>query len=180
MSPLESTWTAPREDCPYPERYSAPDAEATETEVAIFLAGLCVALQPERVLETGSYKGFTTAAMGSTLVNGHLDALEIRPDRAQAARERCEGLPVTIHEVDSLEFTTDEKYDLIFFDSDVESRKQELRQFRRFASNRCIWAIHDSRDHKIQQLLEDLRRSGNIAGFVNLPTPRGISIGRYQ
>jgi predicted O-methyltransferase YrrM len=144
----ESRWTAPSPDCPRPERWHAPDRAATEIEVSQFLGALCVALRPSRVLETGAYKGYTSQAIGKSLVGiGHLDSLEIDAALAQEARTRVEGLPVSLHPVSSLEFVPEEPLDLIFFDSEYGLRPLDIARFRRFASTRCIWALHDS-DHE--------------------------------
>ncbi len=96
----ESTWTPSRPDCPYPERWSSVDAYATESEVTELVAAMVRALQPEFVIETGSWVGTTTQAIGEALVrNGHgeLISLEISPDMCQRANQRCEYLPWMHH-----------------------------------------------------------------------------------
>jgi predicted O-methyltransferase YrrM len=176
----ESQWTAPSPDCPRPELWHSPDRAATETEVSRFLAALCVALRPSRVLETGAYKGYTSEAIGSALVGiGHLDSLEIDPAVAREARARIERLPVTLHQVSSLEFIPQEPLDLIFSDSEYALRPLELARFRRFASNRCVWALHDSRHEGLRAALDELEERGLITDVIQLPTPRGLALGRY-
>ncbi len=54
---LESTFTPPDPDCPRPDWWHARDAQATEDEVIELVAGFVRALQPELVLETGTYLG---------------------------------------------------------------------------------------------------------------------------
>lgn len=172
--PLESTWTSPRDDCPQPELWHAPDAEATETEVSHFLGALCGALKPKKVLETGAYKGYTAQAIGWALKGfGHLDTLEKDESLVFAARVRCRDVPVTVHHLRSLEFEPTEEYDMMFFDSDPNDRIAEMKYFSKWASNRCVWALHDSRGMKLQQ-------GANRYPNIFLPTPRGLTIGRFE
>jgi hypothetical protein len=176
----ESTWTAPSYDCPNPELWHAPDRAATEVEVSQFLGALCTVLRPRRVLETGAYRGHSSEEMGRALVGvGHLDTLEVDPALAEETRARVEGLPVTVHEVSSLKFTPQEPLELIFFDSEYDLRPLEAERFRHFASNRCVWAVHDSRHDGLQAALEDLRHRGVVTEALHLPTPRGLALGRY-
>ena len=176
----ESQWVAPSPDCPRPELWHAPDRAATEIEVSQFLAALCVALRPARVLETGAYRGHTSEAIGKALEGvGHLDSLEIDEAAANEASARVEGLPVTLHRVSSLDFVPKEPLDLIFFDSEYDLRPTEIVRFREFASNRCVWVLHDSRNEALVEALEKLQGDGVIAELIKLPTPRGFALGRY-
>jgi hypothetical protein len=176
----ESRWTAPHSECPHPERWSAPDSTAAEVEVSEFLGALCVALRPKRVLETGAYLGYTARAMGRALVGfGELHSLEKDPARWRAARAATQGLPVTVHLVDSQEFEPDGPLDLIFFDSHIGMRYQEVLRFRQFASRRCVWALHDTMHPQVAGYLDDLQADGIVRSVTNLPTPRGLALGRY-
>jgi hypothetical protein len=148
--------------------------------VSQFLGALCIALRPSRVLETGAYKGYTSQAIGKALVGiGHLDSLEIDAAMAQEAGTRVDELPVTLHTVSSLEFVPKDPLDLIFFDSEYDLRPLEIARFRRFASKRCIWALHDSHHDGLRAALAELRGDGVITDVLHLPTPRGLALGRY-
>ena len=176
----ESEWTAPSDDCPNPELWHAPDRAGTEVEVSHFLGALCTVLRPRRVLETGAYRGHSSVPMGRALVGvGHLDTLEVGAALAEEARAKVEGLPVTVHEVSSLKFIPEGPLDLIFFDSEYDIRPLEMARFRRFASQRCVWALHDSRHDGLRAALEDLRKSDVVTQVLHLPTPRGLALGRY-
>jgi predicted O-methyltransferase YrrM len=178
--PKESEWTAPSDDCPNPELWQAPDRAATEVEVSQFLGALCTVLRPRHVLETGAYRGHSSQAMGRALVGvGHLDTLEVNPAFAAEARARVEGLPVIVHEVSSLDFAPAEPLDLIFLDSEYDLRPLELARFKRFASRRCIWAVHDSRHDGLKAALEELHKSDVVTRALQLPTPRGLALGSY-
>lgn len=178
----EATFSRPTSDCPSPEKWHARDAQATEFEVAHLLAALCVALRPEHVLETGSYLGDTSEEMGRALLGwGHLDSLESDPAHATTARAACEGLPVTIHITESLEWQPKGYgFDLMFFDSSIEAREHEIRHFSRFATPRAVWALHDTRDPKLMQALVRLETEATISYLTPLPTPRGLTIGRFS
>lgn len=174
MAVSEATFTPPKADCD-PSRYSAPDNMASETEVSQFLAALCVVLRPQNVLETGSYLGHTSEAMGRALVGyGHLDSLERNPAHALIASQKCMGLPVTIHTGNSLSFNPQVIYDLFFIDSDRHDRVQELERFRRFASPKAMVAVHDSRDLTLGEAIRKHLKA------VYLPTPRGLALGRWR
>jgi predicted O-methyltransferase YrrM len=176
----ESQWTDPSDDCPNPELWHAPDRAATEVEVSLILGALCTALKPNHVLETGAYRGHSSEAMGQALVGiGHLDSLEVDAALAEEARARVKGLPVTLHEVSSLEFVPEHPLDLVFFDSEFDIRPLEMERFRRFATRRCVWALHDSRHDGLRAALDDLRDAGLITEPLQLPTPRGLALGRY-
>jgi predicted O-methyltransferase YrrM len=149
---------------------------ATEEEVTHLLGALCVALRPHRVLETGTYDGDTAEAMGKALIGyGHLDSLEIDPERAAKARGRVAGLPVDVHAVSSLDWTGG-PYDLMFFDSDGPMRAAELR---RFANPGAVWVLHDAKHPEVTDPLEGLRADGIIGAWIELPTPRGLAMGRF-
>jgi hypothetical protein len=176
----ESEWTAPSDDCPNPELWHAPDRAATEVEVSQFMGALCTVLRPRYVVETGAYRGHTSEPMGRALVGvGHLDTLEIDPGLAREARTRVEGLPVTLHEVHSLEFVPTAPVDLFFFDSEYDIRALEMARFRQFASRRCVWALHDSRHEGLRSDVDELRKDGVVTQVLHLPTPRGLALGRY-
>jgi hypothetical protein len=77
------------------------------------------------------------------------------------------------------EFIPTGPLDLIFFDCEFDIRPMEMARFRRFASQRCVWALHDSRHDGLQAALEDLRKSHVVMEVLQPPTPRGLALGRY-
>lgn len=104
----ESHFTRPRADCPHPEWWHAADVDSTEIEVSELVAAFVRALQPQVVVETGTAWGQTAELAGRALArnrHGHLWTLE--PDRLRAdhARARCRGLPVTVVDQTSLSWT---------------------------------------------------------------------------
>lgn len=176
----ESTWTVPREDCPHPEWWSAPDDESTEVEVSELVGAFVRATQPEIVVETGSAFGATTVAIGRALErNGHGRAwsLELDPDRAAIARERVAGLPVEVLEEDSRRWIPPGPIDLAWLDSSLEARILELRRFRTLLRPGALVGVHDAGpQHGIRRSFEHV----HWIRWIYLRTPRGVLFGEAK
>lgn len=181
MTLTEATWTRPRPDCPHPERWHAPDGQATEDEVTELVAAMVRALQPDFCVETGSWVGATTEAIGTALArNGHgrLVSLEIDNAKAAEAADRCVGLPVTVLARSSLDWTPPEPVDFAWFDSDCAARPWEFWRYLPRMHDRTVVGFHDTGpQHPVRALLAPLERSGVIAPLY-LPTPRGVMFAR--
>lgn len=177
----EATWTPPRPDCPNPGRWHSTDNQSTEIEVTELVAAFVRATQPDYVLETGSCIGQTSHAIGLALrENGHgrLDTLEVDPDRAAIARNRCKGLPVTVHEVPSLEFQPADLIGLAFFDSLIELRIPEFHRFRDHLVDGAVVGFHDTGPHfggygAAIEALDGL-------STIRLRTPRGVTFAQVR
>jgi caffeoyl-CoA O-methyltransferase len=86
---------------------------------------LVFALRPQRVLELGTYSGYSSLAMASVLPPaGHIDTCEIEEAHAEVAQRYLDeggvGDRVTIHLGPALESVErlEGEYDLIFIDAD--------------------------------------------------------------
>lgn len=174
----ESRYTAPSQWCPNPERWHSHNSNATEIEVTMLLAALVGALRPDVVLETGTNTGQTALAIGEVMRHsgiGHLHTLENNVSVAEAARRSVDGLPVTVHCVNSLEFPVPPRIDFAFFDSLEHLRAQEFLRFWPAMEAGNLVAFHDSAPHKRSVLasVEQLERDGWLH-FLNLRTPRGL------
>lgn len=172
----ESTFTAPRPDCPNPQWWSSTDPQSTEIEVSELVAGFVRALQPEYVVETGTCIGQTAWIIGESLrTNGHgrLDTLEPDLARAEASRAACAGLPVTVHCVSSMEFTPAEPIGFAWLDSRTDLRVPEFERFRRYIVPGAIVGFHDTSPHQGAwgRAVESL--PGTRA--IRLRTPRGVT-----
>ena len=149
------------------------------------VAGLIRGLQPDYVIETGSAWGQTAEAIGKALLRngrGFLHSIELDTHRVAATRQRCDGLPVEVHRMSSLDFSPALDYtaqpviDLAFFDSLLELRVPEFRRFRPWMRVGTIVAFHDTRPGR--DLRDDIERElSDAIRFIHLPTPRGITIG---
>lgn len=177
----ESTWTAPRPDCPNPRWWSATDAHSTEIEVTELVGGFVRALQPEFVIETGTCWGQTAEAIGRALaVNGHgrLVTLDVEPEKVQYSAHRCEGLPVDVLLCPSLSYTPPQPVDFAFFDSLTHLRPAEFRRYLPWMHDRTVVGFHDTGpQHPVRGLLRPLEAEGLIAP-IYLPTPRGVCFAR--
>lgn len=173
---LESAWTQPRADCPNPERWSSTDPQSTEIQVTELVGAFVRALQPDYVVETGTCMGQTAQMIGWALrANGHgrLDTLEPSLERADFARERCSGLPVTVHEVLSLDFTPAEPIGFAWFDSRFELRVAEFERYRDYMIPGAIVGFHDTSPHQGPWGLDVETIEGTRP--IRLRTPRGVT-----
>lgn len=181
ISVSEATWTRSRPGCPHPEHWHAPDAQATETEVTALVAAMVVALQPDFCIETGSWIGTTTRAIGRALAqsgHGELVSLEVDEDRCRAAREACRGLPVHVANLSSMTYLPTQAVDFAWFDSLSELRPQEFLRYLPWMHDRTVVGFHDTGpQHPVRDLLAPLERSGVIQPLY-LPTPRGAMFAR--
>jgi caffeoyl-CoA O-methyltransferase len=93
-----------------------------------FLEQLVFALQAERVLELGTFSGYSSLSMAAGLpAGGHIDTCEISEEHAEVARRYHEQSPlgerITIHLGPALE--TIERlggeWDFVFIDADKEN-----------------------------------------------------------
>lgn len=117
-------------------KYHMADDGGVETEVGELLYGLIRVLQPENILETGTYTGISSLYMAQALkdnTHGHITTLEIE----ETHKKRAENLwnacgvngYVTCKLQRSLEYMPSEKYDFMFLDSEPDIRFSELVRF---------------------------------------------------
>lgn len=181
LAGTEDRWTPPSAWCPAPQHWHSDDNQATEHEVTALVAAFITALQPELVIETGSNTGQTTEAIGRALAgngHGHLYSLEVDEALAGKAAQRCEGLPVTIVQADSLSWTPPGEAQFAWLDSEPGIRPLELQRFRRFLAPGAIVGIHDTAPHHATSgLLWPLVAQG-IFTAITLRTPRGVTFGQ--
>ena len=188
MSNEEIRFTPPRDWCPHPEYWHSPDSEATETEVSEFIGSLVRMIQPEFVLETGSYKGDTTLEISTALyMNGHGRGVSVESDGGLAEEanrvllNRMGGNKrVEVINVNSMEYEPVENIDFAFFDSWQEGRHLEFKRFYDMGRLQVgsIVAFHDTAPHHlVRQYVLELNEYLNIIDFH---TPRGIILGQVK
>jgi predicted O-methyltransferase YrrM len=166
--------------------WSMFDGFTPETEVLDLLHVLVRLIKPERVLETGTWIGLSSCAIGTALVAngfGRLTTLEVNADAHVCALENLKRYRVE-HVVDalllsSMEFTSTAKFDLVFFDSELALRIEEFHRFRQWLSDEGVIVFHDTAPHHgvVGEAVKGLVATGVIAG-LDLPTPRGIFLGK--
>lgn len=176
----ESRFTAPREDCPHPERWTSTDDDSTEIEVSRFVGGIVTALQPDFVLETGTAWGQTAEQIGIALHangRGRLVTLEVDPERVAYSRERCADLPVTVLQQASLEYMPIDHIDFAWFDSLFHLRAPEFRRYLPRLRRGAIVGFHDTGpQHPLRPAVQELAAEG-LLRIVYFPTPRGFALG---
>lgn len=172
----EAEWTPPTSRCPHPERWTSTDAQSTEIEVSELVSAFVRALQPDYVVETGTCLGQTSYVIGLALrANGHgrCDTVEVKDELVEIARDRCTGLPVTVHHVASLDFEPAEPIGFAWFDSLLNLRVREFLAYRPWMQPGTIVGFHDTAPHfgSFGVAVE------NLTGLraINLPTPRGVT-----
>jgi hypothetical protein len=178
---LESRYTEPTDECPYPERWHADDWDSAELEVTRLVAGFVAALRPDWVLETGTAFGQTAEAIGKVLRQarvGRLVTIEIDPTRAKDAHERLKDLPVVVVNQSSLEveLETGPRYGFCWFDSLLPLRVPEFRRFYPMMTPGCIVGFHDTKDSTLWEQIEELEAEGLLLP-IRLHTPRGVVFG---
>lgn len=163
-------------DCPNTSFWTAADVESTEAEVSELVAAFVRAIQPELVLETGCWHGFTTAAIAHALArNGHgrLVSVELREDVAVIARQRCAAFSnASILVCDSLAYTPEGEVQFAWFDSSLGIREAEFRRYYPFLTG--IVGFHDTGRHHgvVREQVQQLAAEGLLRP-VFLNTPRG-------
>ena len=192
--------------------FTAFNDGGVECEVGEYLYSMVRMLKPTRVLETGTHHGIGALYMALALhdnlsdiapdVVGKLDTIEYLPENHQIASDRLAraGLSgfVECHLRNIKDFNPkDTEYQMIFLDTEPDSRFSELVKFYPNLSQGGYIFIHDTPrglcqgnvnpDHPrlkswpfgdIPKELNELVTNGELSVFY-LPNPRGL-IGFYK
>jgi len=180
---------------------------SVECETGEFLMSLVRLIKPKEILETGTYKGWSSAYMATGLKEngfGHLTTLEFQPDHLDTSKKLWEILNVssfiTSYLVDAGKFTPQEgiKYQLILLDTEPQTRFAEAVRFFDSLDEGGFMFIHDLHRHmgqedsinpdhpnekhwpwgELPQELKDLVAQGKLRP-IHFPTPRGLT-GLYK
>jgi predicted O-methyltransferase YrrM len=166
--------------CPEPQWWHAATEEGAEDEVGELAGAFIRALQPEIVVETGTYVGQTAACIGRALAangHGHLWTIEIDADLAAVADEACRGLPVTVIQGSSLDWQPPHPIGFAWIDSgDAATRAQEIRDWLPLFAPHAVIGVHDTNPlhSPVGTAVAGLAAEGLITG-ITLHTPRGVS-----
>lgn len=153
--------------------------------MAELVAGFTRALQPDLVVETGTYRGGTAAAIGQALRknrHGQLITIEADPGLVRVARARVRRLPVTVLHGDSLavlpKALTGRIVQLCWLDSSPHIRGRELAMLAPFLDGGAVIGVHDTRPGRPPaRALELLQHGLNV---LTLRTPRGVSFAQVR
>lgn len=175
MMRTEATHTRPSEWCPRPEWWHAADGDATEQETAELIFGLVRAIQPELVVEAGTYLGHTARIIAQALGrNGHgwCDTVEPDPERARLAFRLTEGYRVTVIQSRACDYLPNMPVGLAYIDSDLPGRPDVIAHLWDHMEPGGLVVVHDTAP---QHAGPD--RIAELTGgrpYLNLRTPRGV------
>jgi hypothetical protein len=170
-----------------PRYWSMFDSQTPDIESVELIHSLVRLLKPESVLETGGWRGYTTAAISSALsLNGFGKLTSIEEDANAFAylseRVKQLALPnVQLRHDKSERFTTDERYDFVLFNSSYEDPNEEFYHILPFLKDGATLVFTNSRHdaHFIDSLPKSYERMRLISG-QHYPTPRGLYVGTYR
>ncbi len=169
-------------ECPHPERWSMYDSMTAEYEVLEFLRTLVTTLKPELVVETGSFLGVSTLWIAEGLERngfGRIISCEYDPVVFAKAEEKLASSPlrhrIELRNESSLEMQVPGPIDLLFSDSDMPIREQEVERYLPQMNPHGLVLMHDASSHLkiVREAALSLERRG-LLSVVLLPTPRGL------
>ncbi len=175
-------------ECPHPERWSMYDSMTAEFEVVEFLKTLVTTIKPRLIVETGSFLGVSTLWMARGLREngfGRIVSCELDEAVFLQARQRMEASElrdwIDLRCESSLSMQVEGEIDLLFCDSDMEVREQEVRRYLPQLSPFGLILVHDASSHlkKVREAAFALEREGLIS-VVFLPTPRGLVLAQKR
>ena len=171
-------------ECPEPQRWSMVDSMTAEVEVLEFLATLVTTIKPRLVVETGSFLGVSTEWIARGLERngeGRVISCEYDPVVFAKAKQKMESSPlkrwIELRNESSLEMKVEGAIDLLFSDSDMPIREQEVKRFLPQMNPNGIILMHDASSHLkvVREAALKMEREGLIS-VVLLPTPRGLVV----
>ena len=175
-------------ECPHPERWHMYDSMTAEAEVLEFLRTLVTTIKPGLIVETGAFLGVSTAWMAEGLKQngfGRIVSCEFDPVVFAKAQEKiaASGLAewIELRNASSLEMQVPGQIDLLYSDSDLDIREQEVRRFLPQVSPNGLILMHDASSHPgtVREAAKRLEAEGLIS-LVLLPTPRGLAVAQKR
>jgi len=185
---LQEEYTSPTPECPHPERWNMLDSKSSEVEVIEFLKSLVMTVKPQLIVETGTFLGYSTLKMAEGLKAngfGRIITIEYDPAIFAKAKERIDasglGSWIEYRNESSLETRIDGTIDLLFSDSLMAIREQEIRRFLPQINPHGLVLIHDASSHfrVVRESALRLEQEG-LLSVVLLPTPRGLAIAQKR
>jgi predicted O-methyltransferase YrrM len=164
------------------------DSMTAEFEVLEFLKTIVTTAKPELIVETGSFMGVSTLWLAQGLKEngfGKIISCEYDPAVFAKARERVDKSAVKdwidLRNESSLEMKVEGQIDLLFSDSDMPIREQEVRRYLPQLNPYGLILMHDASSHlkQVRDAALKLENEGLIS-VVLLPTPRGLVIAQKR
>jgi len=175
-------------ECPHPEWWSMFDSMTAEVEVLEFLRTAVTTIKPELVVETGTFSGISTLWIAEGLKangRGRIVTCEFDPKVYESAKARItsSGLAewIELRNESSLEMKVEGTIDLLFSDSDMPIREQEIRRFLPQVNPYGLILMHDASSHLkiVREAALKLEREG-LMSVVLLRTPRGLVVAQKR
>jgi len=175
-------------ECPHPERWSMFDSMTAEVEVLEFLRTMVTTLKPRLVVETGTFLGVSTLWIAEGLKAngfGKIVTCEFDPEVFAKAKAKIDasGLAnwIEYRNQSSLEMAVEGAIDLLYSDSDMPIREQEVRYFLPQMNPCGVILMHDASSHlkTVREAALKLELEGLIS-VVLLPTPRGLVVAQKR
>ncbi len=185
---LQPEYHRPTPECPHPDRWSMYDSMTAEFEVLEFLKTLVTTAKPELIVETGSFMGASTLWLAQGLKEngfGKIVSCEYDPVVFAKAQDKVNQSSVKdwidLRNESSLDMKVDGQIDLLFSDSDMPIREQEVRRYLPQVNPYGLILMHDASSHlrQVRDAALKLEREGLIS-VVLLPTPRGLVVAQKR
>lgn len=177
--------------------YSAFNDGGVECETGEFFYSLVRLMKPENILETGTHLGIGASYMGLGLKDndkGNITTLEFIPELRERAIVRFKALGldnfVTSILGDATKYVPDALYDVVFLDTEPQTRFFELTRYFDHVKEGGLIFIHDLHRHmhqieneehgfawpygRIPKQMTDLVNTGALRPF-HFATPRGLT-----
>lgn len=171
-----------------------------ECEVGEFLYALVRMMKPQHILETGTHKGVGAAYMGMALKHngfGGLTSLEFLTNYVDESKHLIQQLnlnmQVIIENIDAAKYEVPHRVelDILFLDTEPQTRFAELLKFYDKVKPGGIIMIHDLHPHmhqidnaehgfawpygRIPEAMRELIHEGSLVK-VHFRTPRGFTL----
>jgi predicted O-methyltransferase YrrM len=185
---VHAEYTAATPECPHPELWKMTDPQTSELEVLEFLESVVRTVKPHLIVETGTFIGHSAIRMAAAMrSNGFGRVITIEYDTAiyAKARENVDrsglGDWIECRNESSLETRVKGTIDILFSDSHIKLREQEVRRFLPQIDPRGLILIHDSSSHfqVVREAALRLEHEGLIS-VVLLSTPRGLVVAQRR
>ncbi|HEY6248849.1 MAG TPA: class I SAM-dependent methyltransferase [Candidatus Angelobacter sp.] len=185
---VQTEWADSTPECPFPEKWSMVDAQSAELEVLGFLESLVMTAKPDLIVETGTFIGHSAIKMAEGLRKngfGRIITIEHNPAVFAKAKENIDasglGRWIEYRNASSLETTINGVIDILYCDSDLHIREQEIRRFLPQIKPRGLVLVHDASSgfKVVRESALKLEREG-LLSVVLLSTPRGLVVAQKR